>query len=99
WDHRDVMIVSDLLRAASVLLIPIVAVTNIYLAYPFVFLVTSVSIFFRPARISLLPRLVRQDELLTANSALWAGETFADIIRDPLAGLLVGFLRAGRTPP
>jgi MFS family permease len=92
WDHRDVMIVSDLLRAASVLLIPIVAVTNIYLVYPFVFLVTSVSIFFRPARIAILPRLVRQDELLTANSALWAGETFADIIGYPLAGIFVAFL-------
>ena len=92
WDHRDVMVVSDLLRAAAVLLIPIVAVTNIYLVYPFVFLVTSVSIFFRPARVAILPRLVRQDELLTANSALWAGETFADIIGYPLAGIFVGFL-------
>ena len=34
WNHRDVMIVSDLLRAAAVLLIPIVATTNIYLVYP-----------------------------------------------------------------
>jgi MFS family permease len=92
WDQRDVMIVSDLLRAAAILLIPIVAVTNIYLVYPFVFLVTSVSIFFRPARVAILPRLVRQDELLTANSALWAGETFADIIGYPLAGIFVGFL-------
>ena len=92
WDQRDVMIVSDLLRAAAVLLIPIVAATNIYLVYPFVFLVTSVSIFFRPARVAILPRIVRQDELLTANSALWAGETFADIIGFPLAGIFVGFL-------
>jgi MFS family permease len=92
WDQRDVMIVSDLLRAAAVLLIPIVAVTNIYLVYPFVFMVTSVSIFFRPARVAILPRLVHQDELLTANSALWAGETFADIIGYPLAGIFVGFL-------
>jgi len=92
WNHRDVMIVSDLLRAAAVLLIPIVAVTNIYLVYPFVFLVTSVSIFFRPARVAVLPRIVRQDELLTANSALWAGETFADILGYPLAGIFVAFL-------
>jgi MFS family permease len=92
WNQRDVMVVSDLLRAAAVLLIPIVAVTNIFLVYPFVFLVTSVSIFFRPARVAILPRIVRQDELLTANSALWAGETFADIIGYPLAGIFVAFL-------
>jgi DHA3 family macrolide efflux protein-like MFS transporter len=92
WNQRDVMIVSDLLRAAAVLLIPIVAVTSVYLIYPFVFLITSVSIFFRPARVAILPRIVRQDELLTANSALWAGETFADIIGYPLAGIFVGYL-------
>jgi MFS family permease len=92
WDQRDVMIVSDLLRASFVLLIPIAAVTNIYLVYPFVFLITTVSVFFRPARIAVLPRIVRQDELLTANAAMWGGETFADVIGYPLAGIFVAFL-------
>ena len=92
WNQRDVMVVSDLLRAGAVLLIPIVAFTNIYLVYPFVFLVTSISIFFRPARVAVLPRIVRRDELLTANAAMWAGETFADIIGYPLAGIFVAFL-------
>ena len=92
WNHRDVMIVSDLLRAAAVLILPIAAVTNVYLVYPLVFLITSFSIFFRPARVAILPRIVRDDELLTANSALWAGETFADVIGYPIAGIFVGFL-------
>jgi MFS family permease len=92
WNQRDVMIVSDLLRAALVLIMPIAAVTNIYLVYPLVFLITSISIFFRPARVAVLPRIVHEDDLLTANSALWAGETFADVIGYPLAGLFVGFL-------
>jgi MFS family permease len=94
WNQRDVMIVSDLLRAAAVLVIPIAAAVNIYLVYPLVFAVTAISIFFRPARVAVLPRLVRGDELLTANSAMWAGETFADIIGYPLAGLFVAFLGA-----
>lgn len=92
WNQRDVMIVSDLLRAAAVLVIPMVAVTNIYLVYPLIFVITSISIFFRPARVAILPRLVRDDELLTANSALWAGETAADVIGYPLAGIFVAFL-------
>jgi MFS family permease len=92
WNQRDVMIVSDILRAAVVLLMPIAAVTNVYLVYPLIFLVTSISIFFRPARVAILPRIVRSDDLLTANSALWAGETFADVIGYPLAGIFVGFL-------
>lgn len=92
WNQRDVMIVSDLLRAAAVLIIPIAAVTSIYLVYPLVFLVTAISIFFRPARVAILPRIVHEDELLTANSALWAGETFADVIGYPLAGIFCAFL-------
>jgi MFS family permease len=92
WDQREVMVVSDLLRAALVLLIPIAAITNLLLVYPLAFLITTVSIFFRPARVAVLPRIVRDDELLTANSALWIGETLADIVGYPLAGLFVWFL-------
>ena len=92
WDHREVLVVSDILRAATVLLIPIAATINILLAYPLVFLVTTISIFFRPARVAIVPRIVREDELLTANSALWVGETIVDVIGFPLAGLFVALL-------
>ena len=92
WDHREVMIVSDVLRAATVLLMPIAAATNVLLVFPLVFGLTSISIFFRPARVAILPRLVREDELLTANSALWVGETMADVIGFPLAGLFVALV-------
>jgi MFS family permease len=92
WDHREVMIVSDLLRAGVVLLIPIAAVTNLALVYPLVFLVTTISIFFRPAKGAILPQLVASDDLVAANSALWVGETFADIGGYVLAGLFVALL-------
>jgi MFS family permease len=89
WEHKEVLVVSDLLRAATVLLIPLAIVTNIVLVYPLVFALTSISIFFRPARVAILPQIVRPDELLTANSAMWVGETLADVIGFPLAGLFV----------
>jgi MFS family permease len=92
WDQKDVMVVSDLLRAALILLIPIAAVTNVLFVYPLVFGVTSISIFFRPARVAALPRIVREDELLTANSAMWIAETIADVVGFPLAAIFVGFL-------
>jgi MFS family permease len=92
WDHREVLVVSDILRAATVLLIPIAASVSIPLVYPLVFLVTTISIFFRPARVAILPRIVHEDELLTANSALWVGETIVDVIGYPLAGLFVALL-------
>jgi MFS family permease len=92
WDHREVMIVSDLLRAGIVLLIPIAAVLNLALVYPLVFLVTTISIFFRPAKGAILPRLVASEDLVAANSALWVSETFADIGGYVLAGLFVALL-------
>ncbi len=92
WDHKEVMVVSDILRAAIVLILPIAAVTNIVLVYPLVFLVTTISVFFRPARVAILPRIVAEEDLLSANSALWVGETIADVIGYPLAGLFVALL-------
>src|SRR4029078_5834756 len=76
------------------LTIPIAPVWNPLLFYPLVFAITSISIFFRPARVAALPRIVREDELLTANSALWVCETNADVIGYPLAAIFVGFLGA-----
>ena len=92
WDHREVMIVSDLLRAGVVLLIPIAAVTNLALVYPLVFVLTTISIFFRPAKVAIVPRMVASDDLVAANSALWIGETFADIGGYVIAGLFVALL-------
>lgn len=92
WDQKEILVVSDLLRASAVLLVPMAAVINLWLVYPLSFAITTISIFFRPARVAVLPRIVRDDELLTANSALWVGETMADVVGYPLAGLFVGFL-------
>jgi predicted MFS family arabinose efflux permease len=94
WDRKEVLVVSDILRAAVVLLIPVAAVVNVFLVYPLIFVVTSISIFFRPARVAILPQLVERDELVTANSAMWVGETIADVIAYPLAGLFVASLMA-----
>jgi MFS family permease len=92
WDHKEVLVVSDILRAAIVLILPVAAVTNILLVYPLIFLVTSISVFFRPARVAILPRIVPEQDLLSANSAMWVGETIADIVGYPLAGLFVALL-------
>jgi MFS family permease len=66
----------------------------VWLAYPLVFLITTISLFFRPARQAILPRVVPEDDLLPANSAMWVGETLADVINYPLAGLFVVFLQS-----
>ncbi len=92
WDQKQVLVVSDILRAALVLLIPVAVLIDVWMAYPLVFLITTVSIFFRPARVAILPRLVPRRDLLSANAAMWVGETLADVVTFPLAGLFVVFL-------
>lgn len=94
WDQKALMVVSDLLRAALVLLLPLAAAINLWLVFPIIFLVTVVSVFFRPAKSAVVPRLVERNDLMAANSATWIGETVADIVGYPLAGLFVAFLGA-----
>jgi DHA3 family macrolide efflux protein-like MFS transporter len=97
WDRKEVLVVSDILRAAIVLILPVAAVTNIVLVYPLIFLVTTISVFFRPARVAILPRIVPEEDLLSANSAMWVGETLADVLGYPLAGIFV-FLLGSAVP-
>jgi len=92
WEHKRVMIVSDAIRAVLVAAIPFAAAANIWLVYPLVFFVTSVSLFFRPAKLAFLPRIVKEDDFMAASSATWTADNLADIIGYPLAGLFVAFL-------
>jgi MFS family permease len=92
WDQKRVMIASDLLRAGLVLTIPFIATENVVLVFPLVFGITTVSLFFRPAKAAIVPRIVDREDLMPANGALWTGETVADIAGYPLAGVFVAFL-------
>ncbi len=94
WDQKQVLVISDILRAAAVLLVPVAILFNVWLAYPIIFLITTISIFFRPARQAVLPRIVPEEDLLPANSAMWVGETLADVINYPIAGVFVVFLQS-----
>lgn len=92
WDQKRVMIGTDLARAGLVLTVPFLADMHIWLVYPVVFLTTTVSLFFRPAKAAIIPRIVRREDLMPANGAIWTGETVADIAGYPLAGVFVAFL-------
>ncbi len=92
WDQKRVMVAADIIRAGLVLVLPFAYQLDLALAYVLVFLITSVSLFFRPARAAVLPRIVKEEDLLPANSAMWTGETLMEVGGYPLAGLLVSFL-------
>jgi MFS family permease len=97
WDQKRVMIAADVVRAALVIAMPFALADNIAWAYPIVFLITAASLFFRPARAAVLPRMVREEDLLSANGAMWTGETLMEVAGYPLAAALivgVGFTAA-----
>ena len=69
WDRKRTMIWADLLRAATVLLLVIATSTDLLIL---VFLVAavqgSIGLFFDPAENALLPLLVGEEHLVTANA-------------------------------
>lgn len=91
WDRRRVMIAVDLARA---LLVPglLVLRTTGDLAWVtgLAFAMAAFGVFFYPARTALLPKIVAEDELMTANSWLQVGETIARLSGPILAGVVIG---------
>jgi MFS transporter, DHA3 family, macrolide efflux protein len=92
WDRKHVMVASDLIRAAIVCLIPLASLLHVALIVALVFALSAVSSFFRPARSAALPRVVPDEDLLTANSAMWVADTVSDLVGYGLGGLFVAFL-------
>jgi MFS transporter, DHA3 family, macrolide efflux protein len=92
WDRRRTMIVSDLVRAALVLAVPVAIEIHIALVYVIAFAVATVSLLFRPSKDALVPQIVEREDLVPANSATSVTETLADLVGLPAAGLLVAFL-------
>lgn len=89
FDKRRTMIAADLLRAALVISVPFVAQFSIAAVYAVALLVATVSLFFEPAKLSLIPKLVRKDELMAANSLDSATVSAAELVGLALAAGVV----------
>jgi MFS family permease len=61
---------------------------DIALVYAIAFGLSAGAVFFSPAAGSLLPTLVKDDELVAANSAIWSAAVLSQILLAPMAGLL-----------
>src|SRR5918999_2399001 len=92
WDRRLTMIASDLVRAGLVLLVPLAIEVHIGLVYLVSFVIATVTLLFRPARTAVIPAIVPERDLMTANSAATISETAADLVGLPLAGIVVASL-------
>ena len=92
WDRRMTMIVCDVVRAGLVLLVPLVVGISMWMVYAVAFAVATVGLLFRPAKNAVVPAIVREDQLVTANSASSINETIADLIGYPIAAAIVATL-------
>jgi MFS family permease len=95
WDRRTTMIVCDLVRAGLVLLVPFAIEIHIVLVYVIAFAVATVGLLFRPAKTAIVPAIVEEDQLVTANSASSVNETIADLIGYPIAAAIVAAIGIG----
>ncbi|CAN5553147.1 hypothetical protein BH23CHL10_BH23CHL10_15330 [soil metagenome] len=94
WDRRITMIGCDIVRAVLLLAVPFVIDINIGLVYVMAFLIATVTLLFRPAKTAVIPAVVDERDLVTANSMSSVADTAADLIGLPIAGVLVGVLLA-----
>ncbi len=92
WDRRRTMIVCDLVRAGLVLLVPVVINVHIGLVYVVALAVATVGLLFRPAKTAVVPLIVDEARLVTANSASSVNETLADLLGYPVAATIVASL-------
>lgn len=96
WDRRRTMIISDILRGLLVLLIPFyfMKMSSMVPIYCVVFLVFCIGRFYVPAKMSIIPDLVRTDDLLLANSLVNTTGMIAAMFGLGLGGILVGMVGA-----
>ena len=92
WDRRFTMIGADVIRAALVAIIPLVARLGIGWVYLIAFVVSTVSLFFVPAKRAIIPDLVPESELMAANSLDNASEAVAELVGLAAGAALVALL-------
>jgi len=89
-NKRNVMVISDLLRGALVLAIPFfIMLHQILLVYLAVFLAFSLSRFFIPSRMAIIPDIVSKDKLLVANTLADTTHMLGNVMGLVVAGMLV----------
>jgi MFS family permease len=95
--RRPVMIAADVARAVLLLAIPLASalgLLTIEILYAVALLTGSLAVLFDVAFLSFIPSLVREEELIDANSKLEMTSSTAQVAGPGLGGLLIGALGA-----
>ncbi len=92
-DRKLVMIVSDVVRGLAVLTLLLVQRPDqLYILYIVSFVMATAGVFFNPARNAIIPGIVSEDNLLTANALMQANQIISVILGASIAGVIVGWL-------
>lgn len=93
-DRKKIMVFSDLVRAALVLaFLTVRSQEQIHVFYIVGFLLSTVSVFFWPAKTAMIPRIVKGEaSLLSANALSQTIRVAAMLIGPALAGFLIALL-------
>jgi MFS family permease len=96
WNRRRTMYVCDFMRSLLVLAIPLFLfyTKNLAPIYLIIFIAFSIGRFFVPAKLSIIPDLVDNKELLLANSLINTSGMIAAVLGFGISGILVEHLGA-----
>lgn len=86
--RRTLMVAADLFRTVVALGL-VLAADSVGVAYAVAFGLSAGAVVFNPAAGSVLPEVVGDDDLVTANGAMWTAAVVAQIVLAPLAGFAV----------
>ena len=97
WNRKTIMIASDVVRAITILLIPLTVyfptvMPTIYWVYLLTFIYATANAWFFPARSASIPNLVEGDELVAANSLSQMTFQVVQLVVPPVGGILVALL-------
>ena len=92
WDRKRTMIAADLLLTAGLLpLLLVRGAAQVWIVFAVMFWEGAVQQFFSPAQQAMVPRLVPDDELVTANAASGQVANVSRLAGSALGGLLAAF--------
>lgn len=87
--RRRLMVGADMFRAVVALVLVVLA-DSVGVAYAVAFGLSAGAVTFNPAASSLLPEVVGDDDVVTANSAMWTAAVTGQIALAPIAGFVIG---------
>lgn len=92
WDRRRVMVTADFARALLLLTLLLAGPSTVWLVFVVGFIEQTIGLFFRPARSALLPTLLPDEQLPSANSLMQLSDNVARLVAPSLGGLLLGLV-------